>query len=283
MIRPASPLPPGSVAGHYDELDPFYRELWGEHLHHGLFATGREGPEEAALNLVDHVAGAADLQGGETVCDLGCGYGAPARVLHDRYGAVVTGITVSRAQLAVARRSARRRAGLRFLLGDWTDNGLRADSFDAVVAIESTEHLEDRPAAFDEVRRVLRPGGRFVVCTWLAAAHARSWQVKRLLRPICREGRLAGLATLHETTSWLRDAGLEPVSVGDLTRAVRRTWNVCLRRTASRLLLRPVSSWSYLLNARHRHRAFVLCLIRIWIAYRVGALRYACLVCRRPA
>lgn len=282
VIRPETPPPRESVAGHYDELDPFYRELWGEHLHHGLWETGREGREEAAVALVDHVAGAVGLERGDRVCDLGCGYGAPAAVLHDRYGAEVTGITVSRAQHAVASRRAAERRGLRFLLRDWRDHGLRAESFDVVVAIESTEHLEDRDEAFREVRRVLRPGGRFVICTWLAAEEVRGWEVKRLLRPICREGRLAGLADLDETSSWLRRAGLDVLSVHDLTDRVRQTWSVCLRRTAARLVRRPVSSWSYLLDTRRRHRAFALCLVRIWVAYRTGALRYACVVSRRP-
>jgi len=31
-----------AVADHYDELDPVYRRVWGEHVHHGLWATGRE-------------------------------------------------------------------------------------------------------------------------------------------------------------------------------------------------------------------------------------------------
>lgn len=271
------------MAGHYDELDPFYRELWGEHLHHGLWETGREPPEVAALNLVDHVAEAAGLQGGERVCDLGCGYGAPAAVLHERYGVDVTGVTVSRAQHSVAVDRAEGREELRFHLRDWSDNGFSSKSFDAVVAIESTEHLDDRAEAFAEVHRVLRPGGRFVLCTWMADADLRSWEVRTLLRPICREGRLTGLASPDETTSWIRNAGLELVSAHDLTARVRRTWSVCLRRTAVRLFRRPVSSWSYLLDARRRHRAFVLCVARIWTAYRTGALRYGCFVSTRSA
>lgn len=283
MIRPTSPARPRTVAGHYDELDPFYRELWGEHLHHGLWETGRETSEEAALNLVDHVAAAAGLEGGEAVCDLGCGYGAPAAVLQERYGVDVTGVTVSRIQHSVAADRAEGTNGLRFHLRDWSDNGLPSESFDAVVAIESTEHLDDRAGAVAEVHRVLRPGGRFVLCTWMAGADLRSWEVRTLLRPICREGRLTGLASLDETTSWIREAGLELAAARDLTDRVRRTWSVCLRRTAVRLFRRPVSSWSYLLDAGQRHRAFAVCVARIWAAYRTGALRYGCLVCTRPA
>ena len=40
------------VASHYDDLDAFYREIWGEHVHHGVWHTGRESDLEAAENLV---------------------------------------------------------------------------------------------------------------------------------------------------------------------------------------------------------------------------------------
>jgi hypothetical protein len=36
------------VGGHYDELDAFYRYIWGEHLLHGLWTSGKETPEKAA-------------------------------------------------------------------------------------------------------------------------------------------------------------------------------------------------------------------------------------------
>ena len=45
-----------------------------------------------------------------------------------------------------------------YLLRDWLENGLPAASFDAVVAIESSEHMADKAAFFVEAARVLRPG-----------------------------------------------------------------------------------------------------------------------------
>ena len=30
------------AASHYDDLDQFYREIWGEHVHHGVWFTGKE-------------------------------------------------------------------------------------------------------------------------------------------------------------------------------------------------------------------------------------------------
>jgi hypothetical protein len=56
MIASRTPLHTSDVADHYDELDRFYRELWGEHVHHGLWRTGEEPPTVAAEQLVAHVA-----------------------------------------------------------------------------------------------------------------------------------------------------------------------------------------------------------------------------------
>ena len=52
MICSSSPVSTEDVADHYDELDPFYREIWGEHVHHGLWESGKETIEEAVVNLV---------------------------------------------------------------------------------------------------------------------------------------------------------------------------------------------------------------------------------------
>ena len=84
MILPRTPFAPPSVARHYDELDAFYREVWGEHLHHGLWRTGRETAAEAVRHLVDVVADEARVEAGSRVCDAGSGYGATARRLAAR-------------------------------------------------------------------------------------------------------------------------------------------------------------------------------------------------------
>src|ERR1700675_3898812 len=56
MIIPAKEQTSAAVAQHYDDLDPFYRELWGDHVHHGLWTTGLENPTQAVENLIACVA-----------------------------------------------------------------------------------------------------------------------------------------------------------------------------------------------------------------------------------
>ena len=78
MIVPREAQTSGDVAGHYDELDQVYRDIWGEHVHHGLWRSGRESVAEATDALTDLVAARLGVQPGERLVDIGCGYGATA-------------------------------------------------------------------------------------------------------------------------------------------------------------------------------------------------------------
>ena len=95
MIIPAKEQTSAAVAQHYDDLDPFYRELWGDHVHHGLWTTGLENPAQAVENLIACVARRLELDPGQHVCDVGCGYGATAQWLAEHHGVHVTGLTIS--------------------------------------------------------------------------------------------------------------------------------------------------------------------------------------------
>src|SRR5262245_1551638 len=59
-----------AIQTHYDLATPFYRLLWGVHIHHGLWEAD-ESPEAAQRRLIDRLAHAAGLRGGERVLDVG--------------------------------------------------------------------------------------------------------------------------------------------------------------------------------------------------------------------
>jgi SAM-dependent methyltransferase len=94
---------------------------------------------------------------GRRVLDLGCGKGRFSRRLAER-GATVIGLDVSRAMLSEARGLNRVRGSARRLPFD-------AATFDGVMAVEVFEHIahESLEDACGEVRRVLRPGGTFII------------------------------------------------------------------------------------------------------------------------
>mgnify|MGYP001147283292 CR=1 FL=1 len=283
MICPRRVISPADVGGHYDELDPFYQAVWGRGLHHGLWRTGSETTAEAVDSLVEALGQEAQLSPGDRVCDVGCGYGEPARILAERFRVKVLGLTLSERQATIARATpVRGGPAPEFRMEDFLHNGIGDGAFQAVIALESTAHMDEKASFFQQAERVLAPGGRLVVAAWTASEHASSREERWLLEPICRFGRLPGLGTAREYEDWCRRAGLGLVSIRDWTEQVRRTWRVVLSRIPTRLLPKA-NTWRYLFDSRSRHRDFLLAIPLIGLAQYLGSLRYTALTARKPS
>ncbi len=309
MISSRQSIAGSEVARHYDELDAFYRDVWGEHVHHGLWLRGDESRLVAVHQLAELVGNEALIGRGTRVIDIGCGYGATARLFAGERGANVTAITISPAQHAVAvtassssfpplhtaasgekdedeendeeptspddstRPPLQPSPNPRFLLGDWLANDFPAAAFDAAIAIESSEHMPDKPRFFAEAARVLRTGGRLVICAWLTAKHPTARQERYLIEPICREGRMPHLGSESDYRALAIAAGFTIERVQDVTRQIARTWPMIIRTFLLKLLHQP--AYARFLFDRHAHnRIFALTAIRLWLAFRTGAMRY---------
>jgi tocopherol O-methyltransferase len=280
VIFPKQPQTPGAVAAHYDELDSFYREIWGEHVHHGYWATGQETPAEAALSLIDLLASRLRLAPGQRVCDIGCGYGATARYLAERHALDTTGVTISAAQVRRARSRGVAAGSVSIQLQDWLGNSFAPESFDRAYAVESSEHMADKQGFFNEAFRTLKPNGLFVVCAWLSRGEPRPWEVRYLLEPICREGRLPSMGDEADYRRFGEQAGFRVVQVEDLSDQVSRTWWICMRRALGKLVTEP-RYLRFLLDRTSANRMFAVSLFRIMIAYRARSMRYCLFVFRR--
>jgi 27-O-demethylrifamycin SV methyltransferase len=153
-------------AEHYDRVTAAWQLLLGDELHYGIFERGDETLPEATGNLTTRMIEAAQLAPGLDVLDVGCGSGTPACRLVADHGVRVVGITTSEVGVSTARARAAA-LGLpdaRFEQRDGTHNEFPDASFDRVWALESSHLMRDREALIAECARVLRPGGRFVLC-----------------------------------------------------------------------------------------------------------------------
>jgi ubiquinone/menaquinone biosynthesis C-methylase UbiE len=136
------------------------------HAHHPGFA-GASGLLAATTMLAGRgptaqlTARLAGVGAGETVVDLGCGPGAAVRLAR-RLGATVVGVDPSTEMLRVARLVTRPRARIRWIEGVAESVPLDDASADVVWSIATVHHWTDIDDGLDEVRRILRPGGRFV-------------------------------------------------------------------------------------------------------------------------
>jgi tocopherol O-methyltransferase len=77
-------------------------------------------------------------------------------------------------------------------------------------------------------------------------------------------------------------AGFRVELVSDISRQVRRTWWICLKRVAGKLARDP-SYRRFLTERSASNRVFALTLVRLLAAYRTGSMRYCLLVLRKPA
>jgi ubiquinone/menaquinone biosynthesis C-methylase UbiE len=113
------------------------------------------------------VRAALALQPGEKVLDIGSGAGLLAAEMAAEVGAggSVDGVDPSESMLVLAggRRLPDGAAEMRFSIGDACELPFESGSFDAAVATQVYEYVQDMPAALGEAFRVLRPGGRLLV------------------------------------------------------------------------------------------------------------------------
>jgi cyclopropane-fatty-acyl-phospholipid synthase len=118
---------------------------------------------EAQRNKLDMICRKLELQPGERLLEIGCGWGGLARFAAEHYGVEVVGITVSKEQQKLARQ---RCAGLPVSI-ELTDYRNITGDFDKVVSVGMFEHVgpKNYPIYFQMVQRVLREDGLFLLHT----------------------------------------------------------------------------------------------------------------------
>jgi SAM-dependent methyltransferase len=131
----------------------FYREYFEVEGRHWWFL----GRREIFLRILDRYLTAAPARRSRKILDVGCGTGTMIRELM-RFGRA-EGIDADAAAIDFCRRrgiEAVRQASSLSLPYD-------ASSFDLVTALDVLEHLDDDRTMLEEIRRVLRPGGTFLL------------------------------------------------------------------------------------------------------------------------
>ena len=177
-------------------------------------------------------------------------------MLASEFGAIVSAITLSAAQYRYAIAQGRGGRNPDYLLGDWANNELPSGVFDAVISIESSEHMQEKPVFFAQAHRVLKADGRMVVCAWLAAENPTSAHRRHLLEPICREGRLPGMGSETDYRQWLAERTVPAREVRGCERT-RSTDLVDLSRPAPDQPLPSSRVCAFLVSARARNRVFL--------------------------
>lgn len=157
--RPDSGLIVDPAMSDYSAFGMMERDGWSDPARASgyvkLFASASD---QSIPSLLAAVGAKANLK----ALDLCCGQGNVAEVLTDR-GCQVVGIDFSPAMLALARQ---RVPSATFFEADAQDLPFSDAEFDIAVSNFGICHVPDPARALSEVRRVLRPKGRFAMTVW---------------------------------------------------------------------------------------------------------------------
>jgi cyclopropane-fatty-acyl-phospholipid synthase len=156
-----------AIHHHYDVSNRFYEYVLGPSMTYSCAVFPRKDAtlEEAQAEKIDLVARKLDLQPGQRLLDIGCGWGTMVRHAARHYSVQATGVTLSPSQAHWARAKVEEEglAGrVDIVLADYRD--LDDDGFDAICSIGMAEHvgLRNLPGYFRSLRARLRPGGRLL-------------------------------------------------------------------------------------------------------------------------
>ncbi|MGY1602297.1 class I SAM-dependent methyltransferase [Geodermatophilus sp. SYSU D00815] len=123
--------------------------------------------ERATARYDDALFAAARIGPGDRVLDIGCGTGCTSREAGRRAASgAVLGVDLSSDMLAVARRAAADLPHVSFVQADAQVHPFAEGSFDVAVSRTGAMFFGDPVAAFANIRRALRPGGRLVLLVW---------------------------------------------------------------------------------------------------------------------
>src|SRR4051794_2990701 len=170
---------------------------------------------------------AAEIAAGERALDLGCGNGASTReAARMADPGEVVGIDLSTAMLsnATVRSAASGLRNVTFVHGDAQVHDFEPESFDVIISNAGAMFFDDKVAAFTNLQRALRPGGRMALMAWQRLEHNEWLTVLRtalamgreLPSPVVGMPGPFGLADRTQVSALLAEAGFTDVGFTDV-------------------------------------------------------------------
>jgi len=211
-----------TIAHHYDVGNDFYR-LWLDSrmvYSCAYFDNKQQTLDEAQREKLDYLCRKLRLQPGQSLLDIGCGWGALAIHAARHYGVTVHGITLSEEQQRFALERVRKEGlqeKVKIELLDYRDLPEQA-KYDKVVSVGMFEHvgLKNFPTYFGTVKRVLKSSGLFLNHGITSETRWRRTPVTRFInRYIFPDGELTRIS---EVTDAMEKAGFEVFDIESLRR-----------------------------------------------------------------
>ncbi|WP_445366430.1 methyltransferase domain-containing protein [Methylomonas sp. BW4-1] len=245
------------AAKHYDDCYNDYLVAWCNRdnlaLHYGYWDEAKPYDQhQALLNKNQVLYEKAGIQASDKVLDAGCGIGGSTIWMAKQHGNRVTGITISAKQADYARQHAKRHGVAElvdFEVADFCATPFPDASFDVVWALESSCHALKKGDFLREAWRVLRPGGRIVVCDGFVLQRQFNEQQWQAVVTCLNGWAVPNLCARDEFTDLLEQQGFQTIVCHDITAQTHASVEHMFR-VAKRL--KPVQTISQWLGLRSK-------------------------------
>jgi cyclopropane-fatty-acyl-phospholipid synthase len=220
-----------AIQYHYDVSNAFYQLWLDENMVYSCayFENGDEDLATAQLKKIDHILTKIQLQPGQRLLDIGCGWGALVLRAASKFGAKCVGVTLSQNQFDLATERVKA-AGLvdriEIRLQDYRDI---PGQFDRVTSVGMFEHVgrKNLPTYFSKVRELLAEDGiamnHGITSTDYDSGETALGGGEFIDRYVFPDGELPHISLALES---LQRGGLEAVDIESLRRHYARTLNI---------------------------------------------------------
>lgn len=218
------------IKDYYNDNQIFYRVFWMNKknlaMHFGYWYKNTKNKHEALINENKLVAEKLDIKRGDKVLDAGCGVGGTAIWIAENFGVEVSGLTLVKKQVELAKKYAKGRKIenlVSFFEGDFCKAPFTDNSFDKIYAIEAACHATDKRVFLKEMNRLLKPGGKLCIADYFLVKSLENDEDRRVYDTLCRGWAMPDLTLKSDFEDFLLENKFQNIEYIDNTENVMKS------------------------------------------------------------
>ncbi len=207
------------------DANSFYGTIWGgEDIHIGLYETETDSIFDASHRTVQKIASMLTLTESTKVLDIGAGYGGSARYLAKNSGCHVDCLNLSEVQNQRNQQLNQKQGiadQLEIINGNFEEIPSEDQQYDVVWSQDAILHSGNRRQVFEEVYRVLKPGGEFIFTDPMQSDDCP----EGVLQPVLDRIHLDSMGSIGFYSKTAEEVGFEKINIIEMSEQLVNHYN----------------------------------------------------------